>query len=214
MTSFKDIRKILVIKLRHIGDVLLTIPAIRAVKDTFPNAGITVVVNSGTEAAIEGNPLINEIFALDRSIFKQSLFKRVGYEISFVKKLRGGHFDMAIDLTGGDRPALYAFLSRARYRIGYEQAKGFAGKRFLYTHRFNIDRDRHTVLQNLELLDKAGIKPGKEVLRPASSLQPLSVDFYISEEDKQWLNNILKHKGISEQDAIVHIHPTSRWLFK
>ena len=208
MAEFQDIRKILVIKLRHIGDVLLTIPAIRALRDTFPSASITALVNSGTEDVLKGNPLIHEILTVDRSALKQSLFERIKYEFYFVKQLRKQSFDMAVDLTGGDRPALYAFLSRARYRIGYEQAKGFAGKRFLYTQRLSIDRDRHTVLQNLELLDKAGIKPS------AFSLQPLSVDFYISEEDKQWLNNILKHKGISEQDAIVHIHPTSRWLFK
>ncbi|OGP08544.1 MAG: putative lipopolysaccharide heptosyltransferase III [Deltaproteobacteria bacterium RIFCSPLOWO2_12_FULL_43_16] len=213
-------RKILVIKLRHIGDVLLTIPAIRAVKDTFPNAGITVVVNSGTEAAIEGNPLINEIFALDRSIFKQSLFKRVGYEISFVKKLRGGHFDMAIDLTGGDRPALYSFLSGARYRIGYDATDGFAGKRFLYTRRFKVNRENHTVIQNLELLSKAGIGTGDHKGLPydcrggACPRPTLTIDFYIPEEDEKWLSADLKEKGVKRDDVIVHIHPTSRWLFK
>jgi len=160
LAEFQDIRKILVIKLRHIGDVLLTIPAIRALRDTFPSASITALVNSGTEDGLKGNPLIHEILTLDRSALKQSLFERIKYEFCFVKQLREQSFDMAVDFTGGDRPALYAFLSRARYRIGYEQAGGFAGKRFLYTHRFNIDRDRHTVLQNLELLERAGIKTG------------------------------------------------------
>lgn len=148
MVLFKDIRKILVIKLRHIGDVLLTAPAIRAVRDTFPHAGITALVNSGTEDALKNSPLANEIFVLDRSILKQPLLERMKYELYFVKKIREQGFDMAIDLTGGDRPALYSFLSGARYRIGYEQAGGFAGKKFFYTHRFSIDRDRHTVLQN------------------------------------------------------------------
>ncbi|MBI5328276.1 MAG: putative lipopolysaccharide heptosyltransferase III [Deltaproteobacteria bacterium] len=219
-SEFKDIRKILVIKLRHIGDVLLTTPAIRAVRDTFPHASITVLVNSGTEDALKNSPLLNEIFILDRSMFnykgqgagvkgqenpysKQFFLNRVGYEISFVKKLRGGHFDMAIDLTGGDRPALYSFLCMARYRIGYEQVGGFAGKKFLYTHKFSIDRDRHTVLQNLELLSNAGI-----------NTKDLKVYFYIPEQDEEWLKNILREKGLREQDIIVHIHPTSRWLFK
>ena len=199
----RDVKKILVIKLRHIGDVLLTIPAIRAVKNTFPNSSITAVVNSGTEAVLEGNPLINEIFALDRSMLNQSLLKRVWYEISFVKRIRGGHFDMAIDFTGGDRPALYSFLSGARYRIGYDAADGFAGKRFLYTHRFEVNRENHTVLQNLELLSKAGIKT-----------KDFNVDFYISRDDEEWLSATLLERGIKEGDVIVHIHPTSRWLFK
>ncbi len=203
MAEFQDIKKILVIKLRHIGDVLLTIPAIRALRDAFPDAEITALVNSGTEDALTGSPLINEIFALDRAILKQPLFKKIKYELSFVKKIRKQGFDMAVDLTGGDRPAIYSFLSRARYRIGYEQNGGFIGKRFLYTHRFSIDRDKHAALQNLELLDKAGIKA-----------QNLTVDFHISKEDKEWLDNVLMQRGIKEEDIIVHIHPTSRWLFK
>lgn len=202
-SEFKDIKKILVIKLRHIGDVLLTIPAIRALRDTFPKSHITVLVNSGTEDALSGCPLINEIFVLDRGMLKKPLFGRIKYEISFVKKIREQGFDMAVDLTGGDRPALYSFLSRARYRIGYEPNGGFAGKRLLYTHRFSVDKDKHTVLQNLELLNKAGI-----------NTQNLAVDFYISKQDEDWFSDVLKERGIKENDVLVHIHPTSRWLFK
>lgn len=220
MAEFKDIRKILVIKLRHIGDVLLTAPATRAVRDTFPHASITALVNSGTEDALKGSPLVNEIFILDRSLLKQPLLKRLKYELYFVKKIREQGFDMAIDLTGGDRPALYSFLSGARYRIGYEQAGGFAGKKFLYTHRFSVDRDRHTVLQNLELLSNAGIERGDRKGLPydcrggACPRPTLSIDFYIPEQAEEWLKNILREKGVKEGDAIVHVHPTSRWLFK
>ena len=203
MTEFKNIKKILIIKLRHIGDVLLTIPAIRAAKETFPDASITALVNSGTEDMLEGISLVDEIFVLDRSMFGQSILDRIKYEIYFVKKLRAGHFDMAIDFTGGDRPALYSFLSGARYRIGYADCGGFAGKRFLYTHRFKIDRNRHTVLQNLELLNKAGMRTNN-----------LSIEFHTRKEDEEWLNNTLCEKGIKHGDMFVHIHPTSRWLFK
>ncbi|MBI5047353.1 MAG: putative lipopolysaccharide heptosyltransferase III [Deltaproteobacteria bacterium] len=193
----------LIIKLRHIGDVLLTIPAIRAVRDTFPESHIITLINSGTEEMLAGNPLVNEILILDRSCLKQPFMKMAQAEFSFLKRIRKEKFDMAIDLTGGDRPALYSFLSRARYRIGYEQAGGFAGKRFLYTHRFFIDRDRHTVLQNLELLSNAGI-----------NTKDLRVDYYISSEDEEWAENTLADKGVKAEDIIVHIHPTSRWLFK
>ena len=220
MVEFRDIKKILIIKLRHIGDVLLTIPAVRAVKNTFPNANITIVVNSGTEAVLEGNPLINEIFALDRSMLnyrgqgsgvrgqenlysKRFFLNRIRYELSFVKRLRKGHFDMEIDFTGGDRPALYSFLSGARYRIGYDAMDGFAGKRFLYTHRFEVNKDNHTILQNMELLSKAGI-----------AVSNFAVDFYISKDDEEWLSAALLERGVKEGDVIVHIHPTSRWLFK
>jgi len=203
LTEFRNVKKILVIKLRHIGDVLLAIPAIRAVRDTFPDSHITALVNSGTEDMLKGNALINKVFILDRSLLKQSLSKRIKYELSFLNIIKKENFDMAIDLTGGDRPAIYSFLSRTRYRIGYETSGGFWGKKFLYTHRFAVNADRHTVLQNVELLDKAGIKA-----------KTLNVDFYISKEDEIWLTNTLTKREVKEGDAIVHVHPTSRWLFK
>lgn len=129
-------------------------------------------------------------------------------------------FDMAVDLTGGDRAALYSFLSGARYRIGYEQSGGFAGKKFLYTHRCSVDRDRHTVLQNLELLEKAGIGTGDHKClsyggRGGACPSPtIAVDFHIPKQDDDWLQNVLTQEGITAEDKIVHIHPTSRWLFK
>lgn len=203
LAEFRDVKKIIVIKLRHIGDVLLITPAIKAVNNTFPNASITALVNSGTDVVLQGNPLINEIVTLDRSLLKQSFFRRIKYEISFLSNLRKKGFDMAIDLTGGDRPALYCFLSGARYRIGFDDSGGLLGKRYLYSHRFKVNRENHNVIQNLELLSKAGIET-----------KDCGLDFYISRDDHEWLRNKLKENGIEDNDVIVHIHSTSRWLFK
>lgn len=204
MAEFKDIKKILVINLRHIGDVLLTIPAVRAVKETFPSACIKVLVNSGTEDALKGDPLIDEIIVLDRSMLKQSLFKRMRYEIDFIKRIREGHFDMAIDFTSGDRAAIISFLSGARYRLaGDPGKKGIFGKRYLYTHLAKGIGNCHKVIRNLNIVRQFGINTDN-----------YSVDFFIPEDADAFVKKLLMENNIYKGDKIVHIHPTSRWLFK
>lgn len=200
---FKNVNKILVIKLRHIGDVLLTVPVMRALKATFPDSDIFVLVNKGTEDVLSGNPLIKEVIPFERKIKDMSFMKRIGKEISFLKMLRAKGFDMTIDLTGGDRAAVASFSSGARYRIGMQTGKGFVGKRLLYTHSAEPDGRKHTVLQNMDVVEKFDI-----------STADLSVDFHVPQNERESIKKALEKGNINPDDIIVHIHPTSRWLFK
>src|SRR4030066_1257291 len=218
---FKNIKKILVIKLRHIGDVLLTVPTIRALKETFPDAGVSVLVNPGTEDVLSGNALIDELIALDRAVKNLPIIKRYIEEALFLKKIRAKGFDMTVDLTGGDRAAVLSFLSGARYRLAADFGrKGFTGKKYLYTHLANIDRQKHMVLQNLDVVRNFGI-----------TTDNTDVDFFIPEEAKMFVRRIFEENNLSKSnnppsppfakggaggvmDKVVHIHPTSRWLFK
>lgn len=201
--NFVNIKKILVIKLRHIGDVLLAAPLFRALKETFPDAHISALVNSGTEDALRGNPMIDEIISFDRNIKNLPLLKRYFSEAGFLRYLRAGDFDMAVDLTGGDRAAVISLASGARYRLGWKSKKGFIGKRYAYTHLSEPDGNKHMVLQNMEVISRFGM-----------DTKDLSVDFYIPEADRVFIGNILKGHNIKDGDTVVHVHPTSRWLFK
>jgi heptosyltransferase-3 len=210
---FHGVKKILVIKLRHIGDVLLTVPVFRALREHFPDAHISVLVNSGTEQVLTGNPLINEIIVFDRSIKGMSHLRKYKNEISFLRSVRKRGFDMTIDLTGGDRAAILSLISGARYRLGWESQKGFIGKRRLYTHCFKPDTKRHMVLQNLDVISHFGIET-----------KNLAVDLHIPENARTFSKKILEEnntpfhpllsKGQQKGDRVVHVHPTSRWLFK
>jgi heptosyltransferase-3 len=197
--DFTGVKKILVTKLRHIGDVLLTVPVFRALRETFPGAHITAIVNSGTEEVLTGSPLIDEIITLDRRVKDLTVLKRYGREISFLRGIRQKGFDMTVDLTGGDRAAILSFASGARYRIGWKSSKGLPGKRHLYTHTAKPDIHKHMVLQNLDVVRAFGI-----------TTQELSVDFHIPEADRKLVDKLIREQG----QPMVHIHPTSRWLFK
>ena len=204
MREFRGVKKILVIKLRHIGDVLLTVPVFRALREKFPDAHIAALVNSGTEDVLTGNPLIDEVIVFDRNIKRQGVIGRVERELAFLLMLRKKHFDMAVDLTSGDRAAVISFASGARYRIAYNPlGSGFAGKRYIYTHLGEKNEKQHMVLQNLDLIRQFGI-----------STDNLKVDFHISDDAMSFAKNIFENNGIMADDKVVHIHPTSRWFFK
>ena len=200
---FSGIRSVLVLKLRHIGDVLLTVPVFRALKATFPEARVSALVNAGTEDVLKGNPLVDEIIVLDRGIKSLPPIARLFKELSFLRSISKKGFDMTVDLTGGDRAALASFASGAKYRIGLISGEGFRGKKLLYTHLAKPDGKRHTVIQNLEIVGRFGI-----------GTDDLSVDFYVSDEDRVFVKKVLAEHKVDRGAIIVHVHPTSRWLFK
>jgi heptosyltransferase-3 len=205
MHKFKNVKKILVLKFRHIGDVLLIIPTIRALKETFPEASLSVALNAGTEAVLSGHGLIDELIVFDRSVKKLPLIQKITKEIDFIKSIRNRRFDMTVDLTSGDRAAILSYISGAGYRLANDPGKdGFLGKRFCYSHLAHInDRQQHMVRQNLDIVNQFGISSDNR-----------DVDFFISDETKEKVARLFDEKGIKKGDRIVHIHPLSRWMFK
>lgn len=202
--EFRNIKKILVIKFRHIGDVLLISPAVRALKENFPEADVSVLVNSGTEEVLSGLPAISELMVFDRKIKKLPGLRKYMEEFLFYKEIRSKGFNMAVDLTGGDRAALVSFISGARYRLALDPGgQGFVGKRFLYTHLAKTDNQKHMVLQNLDVIGQFGI-----------TARNTDLDFFIPEEASLLIHAIFKENNISDGDTVVHIHPTSRWMWK
>ncbi|GBD96426.1 MAG TPA: putative lipopolysaccharide heptosyltransferase III [Nitrospirae bacterium] len=201
--EFRGVNKILVIKLRHIGDVLLTVPVIRALKETFPDASVSVLVNSGTEDVLAGNQLMDELITFERKMIDLPAAARYLKEIRFIKKIRAKNFDMTVDLTGGDRAAILSCVSGAGYRLGWKSGKGFIGKKYCHTHQVEPLGGKHMVLQNLEIVSRSGINTGN-----------LSVDIHIPEKERMIIKETIGKYNITEHDTIVHIHPTSRWLFK
>lgn len=201
--EFEGVKKILVLKLRLIGDVLLTVPVIKALKGSFPQAAVSVLVNSGTEDMLTGNPLIDEIIVFDRALKKGAVIGRVRGELKLARDLRARAFDMTVDLTSGDRPALLSFMTGARYRLGFDpEGKGFAGKKHLYTHLAKRPALKHVVLRDLTLLEAFGI-----------GRNGLSVEIYTSPAEEAFVEKLLKDAGCSKT-PFVHVHPTASEFYK
>lgn len=200
-----DVRRILAIKLRNLGDVLLAVPALRAIRESHPEASLSVLVARGTEEMIEGLPWIDEVLTVSRPRGKRGFWRNLGQELGFVRALRQRRFDMVVDFTSGDRAALYGYLSGAAVRIGRDPGgKGFAGKSGLYSRLSPPpDRSAHAVENDLDLVRSLGIAP-----------RDARLEFFIPEEAGRRMSMRLAELGIREGEPLLHVHPTSRWLFK
>ncbi len=195
-----NVKKILVIKLRHHGDVLLTSPVFSYLKSQLPSAAIDALIYHETAPMLEGHPAIRTLHLYDKKWKKQSFFKRWSSELSLLKAIRSQRYDLVINLTEGDRGAIASLASGARLRVGLDpEKKGFLGKSRVFTHLVKpCKTPRHTVEKNLDALRRIGLFPDPD---------ERELTFHIPDETKK------RAAAMIPQDAIV-IHPVSRWKFK
>jgi lipopolysaccharide heptosyltransferase II len=147
--------RILLVRLRLIGDVVFTTPLIGALRRTYPDAHIAYLVEPMAVPVIKGNPHLNEIIVLPR----RSGLARLSDDLSAAWRLRSARFDLAIDLHGGPRAAWLTWASGASVRVGYR----IAGRAWMYTHvvpRAPDLRPRHSVMNQWDLLAPLGIAMG------------------------------------------------------
>ena len=201
----KRVERILLIRLRNIGDVLLMVPTIRAFRDAFPRAYIAALVNTGTEEMLTGNPLLNEVLLFDPSWKALPLGQRVATQMKFVWEVRRRKFDLAINMTEGDRGAFLCLATGARVKVGmYQPDPSFWWKKGIFHHLVHIPNWKaHMVEQMLEIPRSLGLNPKDE-----------RVEIFYPPEERDFIRQTLSKEGVGPQDRLVHIHPTSRWLFK
>lgn len=201
--ELQNIRRLAVFKMRNIGDVLMITPVLRALHETFPEAKISVIVNSGTEAMLANNPHIHEVLVYRRDKKKRGL-ARLGEEIAFARELRKRRFDLTLGFTEGDRTAWYSLFCGAKYRFGV--LRGVSESRPLaYTHPLYPPRGLvlHEVEKHFRMLSDGGFK-----LRSA---KPGNLCLVVQDEMRAWAR---KELASLRPARIVHVHPVSRWLWK
>src|SRR5712671_913990 len=108
--------RILLVRLREIGDVVFTTPAVRAIRNHVPDAHISYVVEPVAVDVVAGNPHINEVIVAPR----YGGVKGIRADAALVRQLRKQRYDVAIDFHGGPRASLITWLSGAPVRIGYD----------------------------------------------------------------------------------------------
>ncbi len=116
-------RRILVVQLRQIGDVLLTTPALRALKKLFPAARISFLAEPLPAWVLEGNPNVDEVIVRDPGSGRLE-------PVRTIRRVRAGRFDLVIDFLANPRTALIALLSGARVTLSYAGGR----RSWLYTH--------------------------------------------------------------------------------
>jgi heptosyltransferase-3 len=186
-------RKIMLISMRQIGDVLLVTPLLNSLRQAYPHAEIDVVVFKNKGGMLDGNPDINHLLEIpEKPTFQQHK--------QFIKTIFR-RYDLAISTQTGDKPSLYAWLAAPRrinvvpeYRLQYAWKYWIAQRWTVFD-----DQHQHTVLQNLQLADLLDIPRNYNVIPPQIQTDALFQQLL----DFDWLHT---------DYAVLHLMP--RWKYK
>ena len=191
-------------RLRLIGDVVFTTPAIGALRRRFPSAQLTYLVEAPATPVVRHHPELNHIIVVERP----RGMARLRYDLELARRIRSARFDIAIDFHGGPRSGFLTWASAAPQRIGYD----LPGRRWCYTTRVPWTRSltppRHSVLNQWDLLTPLGIEPPDRA-RDA-------VTMFVDHDAETRVRQRLRDAGVDETAPLVVMHvsagnPFRRW---
>jgi lipopolysaccharide heptosyltransferase II len=193
MSSSVPYKRILISRLKFIGDVVLTTPVIRSVRNAYPDAFIAYMADAQAASLLEQNPCLNEIIPFD--------FGRPGWreQPRVAALLRRRRFDLAIDLFGNPRSALLMYLSGARTRVGLDRP----GRGRLYTVRVRDDAGFKTAIGfHMQFLRAIGIPPTSE-----------RTEIFLSDDERLRARHLLAG-ALQGTGPVVALHPGATWPAK
>lgn len=201
--AFTDVapRRILVIKLSSLGDIVHTLPAVAALRTRFPAAHICWIIKSQWASILEENPDIDEVLSVDVS-WKNWL--------KLIRGLRQRQCDLVVDFQGLFRSGFLGIFSGANMRVGFAQAR--EGAPWMYTHRVPLPGDQespwrllrmHAVERNLALVKFLGAN----VSRPIFHLPGTA-------EDHTYICELLQGAEVEDHEDLIALAPWSRSALK
>lgn len=202
--DFSQIQRVLVVKLQHLGDVLLSTPVFSVLKQHYPHLEIDVLVYADTAVMLRHNPDISKIFCIDRN-WKSSLRNQLKRETQLYQSLKQRDYQLLICLTDRMRGAWLARLLRPRYSVALKYS--FKRGRFWansFSHTYSRARLRHIVEAQLDALRRLGLHPGQEQRRLKMCIPPPQAETVAKRLDEYQL----------KPGEFVVIHPCSRWMYK
>ncbi len=190
-------KRLLVVRLDRIGDVVLTTPALSALRQHFPHAFIAMMVRPPCLELVQGHPHLNEVIEYD----KDGLHHGVAATIRFARRLQRYAFDTALILHPTNRSHWIPWLARIPVRIGYDRKCAW-----LLTHRLPHRKQegaKHEAAYTLEPLALFGITPP-----PPQPLIP------VHDAAVRRVGQLLAQAGVSPEALLVAMHPSASCISK
>jgi heptosyltransferase-1 len=222
----RDFKKILLIKLSAIGDVIHAIPVLNTLRQRYPNARIDWLVTPGIAELLRHNPAISNVIEFSRDEWSAPWTPAPYVSAArLVATLRAAEYDLVIDLQGQMRSAVFAFLSGAPVRIGFDKPRSDAftslpriipaearkhawrgareGAWLAYTHYIDLPTlDMHPVERYLRIGATLGLDDG-----------PADFSFPIPPEANTRIAALLDYYDISKA-KLAAIAPGTNWETK
>jgi len=194
------VKKVLIIQLGDIGDVVWAIPSFWTVKKKWPQTAVSILTREPNGDLLKPDPQIDKVFQVGQGLRQ---------ELSLLYSLRQEKFDLVIDLRAGDRGAYTAFCSGAPMRAAlYYENLNWRNK--FFTHLVipppvppREERMYGAAEQSLLVIRGLGMKEETTIPR-----------IYVADETKKKIAALLEQKKIDTGKGWVSINPFSRWQYK
>ena len=181
--------KILIVRLDGVGDFILTSSAIRAIRENFPAADITLVVSNRTFALAQLCPYVNEVLNFDINFNKKNNLEIISKITEFAKKnLCDKYFDISFDFVADFTHMFMCYISGARQRCGFyfDSRDKNPIRQLFFNHSIFLDHDKfnHLCERNLFLLKSVGLK-----------INSTKIEIWFDKNDLYKAQNILGNFG-------------------
>lgn len=202
---------ILIVKTSAIGDVTHTMPALNCLRNHFPEAHITWLVEEAASNLILGHTSVNRVLISKRQKWVKE-FRAGAWRSSlakarnFVSQLREREYDLVIDFQGLLKSGIWVWFSRGKKRVGFGRGMQHSECSYLFLNKKvpAVDMEIHALDRELLLLEAIDV-PCKEVV----------YDFPITESHRQKVHQLLDEAGYEkDKQALIAINPQTKWETK
>ena len=188
-----SLNHILVIKLRDIGDNILTTPLIRNLKQHLPQASISVLTWSSSLPVFEGNPYIHRLFGISKDPSSSEINILIG-ELNSMK------FDLIMSTHSGGLSSTLLSRTKTKNKIN----NYYRGRNKLYTILTEeSDYYRSSIERDLDCMRSLGLEP-----------IDTKTEIFLTSEETKWAQRELRDKGLDPNKKIILIHPTGGALIR
>ena len=204
----KKAETVLVLKFGHIGDAVLTLPVLKALKECFPSAQLVFVVGSWAKEVMLDSPFVDRLIVFDDPFDNRVLLT----ETNIVRKLKRIHLqeimkvlitirslqcDVVFDLNGTFRSFIFTYLSGAKHMIGYD----WQGIGYLLDAKVKHSEDKQEVYRCFDVIRILGANT--DVKGPF---------MFPSDEERMFAEKYLKQNSIHNSELLIGIHPGAPFI--
>ena len=203
----EQIRRIALIQPSRIGDIVFSLPTLTGLRQLYPTAQISWLVDERCKELVEGHPDLDEIIVIPFKAIEKALKEKkwpwIWQTLRHLKKeLRKRSFDLSVDLHGLAKSALLVLMTGARYRIGSANTNGMKEFSGFFSNEIPPGpKDFHTVERNLALVRHLG----GQVDHP-------EFKFEFSPSHQEEVMALLRQAGYEQEDPLIVIHPGAGWI--
>ena len=199
---------ILIVKTSAIGDVTHTLPALNILRENFPNAHISWLIEEAASDIILDHPALDRVLISRRKKWIQSLIKgpnrlnAIKSIYYFVKLLRDTQYDLLIDFQSLLKSGVLIGLTKAKRKVGFGKGMDHSEYSYLFLNERvpAVKMDNHAINRELLLLEAIGIKGNR-----------IEFNMPIQPESRKSVNELLESHSISYSQKIVSINPQAKW---